>query len=124
VFAAVLAPPQTLRVDLDADHHLDTVLLTQTRKQIEVKVTYVNRSMPPADFHFAVDPHREDAVCAVPVHLKRETLDYDLSQALGAPVKGFVRSAHLYGFAVVDETCDSLHFYWNHATHRVQYWRL
>ncbi|HTV91521.1 MAG TPA: hypothetical protein VMG98_02265 [Verrucomicrobiae bacterium] len=103
MLAATLAQPQTLAIDLDADHRLDTVALKQTPRQIEVTVRFGDPSRAPEIFRFAVDPNREDAVCAVPVYLKRE-------------------AAH--GFMVVDNTCDSLHFFWNHATHRIQYWRL
>ena len=123
VLAAALAQPQKLVVDLDADHRPDTVALTHTSKQIEVTVTYGDRQWKPQSFRFAVDPNRHDAVCTLPVYLKREALDYDIAQAVGSPVEGFVRSPHLYGFVVMDNMCDSLHFYWNHATHRVEYWR-
>jgi len=123
VLVAALAQ-QTLVVDLDADHHLDTVVLNQTRKQIEITVTYGNPKYPSEIFRFPVDPGLEDAVCAVPVTLKREPLDYDLTKAVGYRVDGFVRSPHLYGFAVLDGKCDSLHFFFNHKTNRMQYWRL
>lgn len=124
VFAAVLAQPQTLAVDLDADHHLDTVVLTQTQKQIEVSVTYGNPTYPSEIFRFPVNPGLEDAVCAVPVVLQREALDYDLTKAVGHKVDGFVRSKNLYGFVVMDKKCDSLHFFFNHKTNKMQYWRL
>jgi hypothetical protein len=103
LLAAALAQPQTLVVDLDADHHLDTVVLTQTQKQIEITVSYADPRFPREVFRFVVDPNREDAVCAVPVYLKRE-------------------SAH--GFVVKDNTCDSLHFSFNRKKNRLEYWRL
>jgi hypothetical protein len=103
VFAAALAQPQTLVVDLDADHHLDTVVLTQTQKQIEVTVTYGDPQYPTETFRFPVNSGLQDAVCAVPVVLKRE-------------------KAH--GFIISDGKCDSLHFFFNHKTNKIQYWRL
>lgn len=124
VLAAALAQPQTLVVDLDADHRLDTVVLTQTQKQIEVTVTYGNPMYAPEVFNFPVDSSLEDAVCAVPVILKREALDYDLTAAVGYKVDGFARSKNLYGFVVMDKKCDSLHFFFNHKTNKIQYWRL
>jgi len=99
----VLAQPQRLVLDLDADHHLDTVVLTQTRKEIEVTVTFGDPHYPSEIFRFPVDPNREDAVCAVPVYLKRE-------------------SAH--GFLVADNTCDSLHFSFSRKANKITYWRL
>lgn len=119
-----VAQPQTLVLDLDADHRPDTVVLAQTPKQIEVTVTYGNPKFPSEVYRFPVDPHRQDAVCAVPVYLKREALDYDLAKTVGYKVEGFVRSPHLYGFVVMDEKCDSLHFFFNHETNKIQYWRL
>lgn len=109
VFAAVLLgavpAPQTLVVDLDADHHPDTVVLTQTQAppQIEITVTYGNPHWRPERFIFTVDPGREDAVCTLPVSLRRE-------------------GAH--DFIVVDNRCDSLHFRWNPKTRHLEWWRL
>ncbi|HUA09027.1 MAG TPA: hypothetical protein VMA98_07100 [Candidatus Acidoferrales bacterium] len=116
--------PQTLIVDLDADHRPDTVVLTQEPAQITVTVTYGNPRWTPERFIFTVDPAREDGVCALPVSLRRETLGYDLTQAVGHKVDGFVRSSHLYGFSVIDNRCDSLHFFFNHATKKMEWWRL
>ena len=116
--------PQTLIVDLDADHHPDTVVLTQAPQQLQIVVTYGDPRWKPESFIFTVDPNREDAVCALPVSLQRETLGYDLTKAVGQHVDGFVRSAHLYGFAVIDNRCDSLHFFYNHKTKHMQWWRL
>jgi hypothetical protein len=93
----------TLLLDLTGTGHTDTVVLTQTQKQIEVTVRYGDRRRPTETFRFPVDTGLEDAVCAVPVYLKREKT---------------------HGFVIADNTCDSLHFSFNHKTNRMQYWRL
>jgi hypothetical protein len=103
VLAAALAQSQTLVLDLDADHQLDRVVLTQTQKRVEVTVTYGNKSYPSETFHFPVNPDLEDAVCAVPVELKREGE---------------------HGFVVTDNTCDSLHFRFDRKMNKMRYWRL
>lgn len=103
VLVAAAAAPQTLTVDLTGTGRADTVVMTQASKQITVTVRYADSARKPQTFQFGVDPDREDAVCGLPVELKRD-------------------GAH--GFVVVDNRCDSLHFSWNHKTHQVEWWRL
>ncbi|HTX60624.1 MAG TPA: hypothetical protein VMH02_13220 [Verrucomicrobiae bacterium] len=113
----------TLNLDLDGDGVPDRVTLTQGNGEAIVRVAFAARSHPAQRFSFPVDPGREDAVCALPVRLRAESLDYDPAPALGAALEGFVRSKTAHGFALVDERCDAIHFYWNHRTRRLAWWR-
>ena len=110
-----------ISVDLDGDGKPDTVLLEQRDNSVSVSVHFDAASHKPQQFRFAVDAGREDAVCALPVRLHIEPLDYDLAAAVGKPVPGFVRSDAGKGFAIVDGACDSIHFYWNHMEKRLDW---
>jgi hypothetical protein len=115
VFAALLSSrgfaAQVLHLDLVADGRLDTVTLTQGGGAVTLRVDFANRVHRSQTFRFTVDSGREDAVCALPVHLEKERLS-------AAPMRGEL------GFAIVDERCDSLHFYWDRNQDKLTWWRL
>lgn len=118
------AAPSRLQLDLGADAGADTVLLYQGRASATVVVRFADTALKAERFHFTVDPSREGAICRLPVHLERESLDYDIAAATSEQIRGFVRSKSGNGFALVDGACDSIHFFWNHRTKRLQWWRL
>ena len=93
----------TMVLDLTGDGKRDMVRLEWDRTSVSVRIRFANPARPPQQFHFGVDSGREDAVCRVPVQLRREPP---------------------HGFQVVDGVCDSLHFVWNARTKRVEWWRL
>lgn len=111
-----------LRGDFDCDGRPDMASLRQTYKGIVVRVSFAERWHRTQTFSFPIDPAQENALCRLPVHLQLESLEYNAKAASGyAP--GFVRSTHCKGFAVVDNACDSIHFYWNHKRNRLAWWR-
>jgi hypothetical protein len=120
VFAALVGSSRVV-LDLAGDGRLETVTLTEQKHAAVVSITYRDRHAPQR-FTFVTDSSREDAICALPAVLRVESQDWDPTQAVGH-VDGFVRSKSAQGFALVDGTCDSIHFYWNHRTHRVDWWR-
>ena len=103
------AQSQRLRVNLRCTKRPDAITLRQSAAHgVTVRIDYVDGQYPSQTFHFAVNGGSEDAVCAIPVQLRRE-------RTIGA---------HCEGFAIVDERCDSIHFTWNPKTHRAEWWRL
>lgn len=100
IAATVLA--STLALDLDGDGKLDTVSLSQTKTFVTVRVRFGDSSKKPETFFFPVDAGNEDAVCRIPVVLRKTKAGFDL----------------------VDEACDSIHFFYNRKTERMNYWRL
>jgi hypothetical protein len=112
-----------LTLDLNGDGRPDTVLLTQSKSAVDIVIYFGNAAYKPEHFRFPVDSGREDAVCRVPVKLYAESLDYDAASVAGGPISGFVRSKASKGFAIVDEACDSIHFFWNHRTKHMDWWR-
>jgi hypothetical protein len=124
MIVASSAGPARLLLDLEGDGKADTVLLYQNRTSATVVVRFADPSEKPQHFTFGVDPSRENALCRMPARLQAESLDYDSTGATGEQIPGFVRSKDGKGFALVDGACDSIHFFWNHRTKRLQWWRL
>jgi hypothetical protein len=122
--AAATFPATHLFADLDGDGKPDAIALDQTTASVTLRVQFADRAHRPQRFTFAVDAGREDAICRVPVRLQLESLNYDLAAAVGEPVPGFVRSGRATGFRLADGVCDAIHFFWNHRTNRLQWWRL
>jgi hypothetical protein len=111
-----------LHGDFDCDGRADTATLVQTRAAATVRVAFGGSRREPQTFYFRTQSRADNWICRLPVHLELESLDYDANSAAG-PIEGFVRSKKCKGFALVDEACDSAHFYWNHARHRLDWWR-
>ena len=111
-----------LIVDIDCDGKPDKVSLSQSTESAKVRVIFGNRLHKPATFSFNASRGRPDAFCTLPVRVQAESLDYDPSEAVGK-IPGFQRSKTCLAFALADDQCDSLHFYWNHKTKKLEWWR-
>lgn len=122
-FALIVSGSMQLWLDVDGDGRPDSIRLVQQRAGVMVFVRYGDPRRAPQQFYFPADSSREDAVCSPAARLRVESQDYDPAQALGAPVRGFVRSKTAKGFQLVDGLCDSIHFFWNHKTQRLDWWR-
>ena len=107
--AAAVASQSTITLDLNGDGKPDTVRLSQTSSSVTVRITYGGAARSPQEFHFSVDSGAEDGLCRLPAHLAAESTN---------------RSKTHEGFALVDEACDSFHFYWDASAKRVYWWRL
>ncbi len=121
--AAPTARVHRLRIDIDGDGHPDSIVLTEgPHTGVLVVISFYDSRHAPERFHFPVDPSMQAAVCRLPVRLRAESLDYDPAPAVGS-LPGFVRSKRRTGFALVDEACDSIHFYWDARAQRLRWWR-
>ncbi|MES2103165.1 MAG: hypothetical protein V4634_04040 [Pseudomonadota bacterium] len=109
-------------VDIDCDGKPDKVFLSQSKTSVAVRVEFGVSSKKAARFQFDVAAGRQSAVCTIPVHLEVESLDYDPTDAVG-PLPGFKSSKTCKSVALVDDECDSIHFFWNHKTRHLQWWR-
>jgi len=98
---AALALASVLKLDVAGDGKPATIRLTQNASSVVVSVTFQGRRHPRERFRFPVDASREDGVCRIPAHLVQESR----------------------GFALVDDACDSFHFFWNRKTQHLAWWR-
>ena len=112
-----------LRLDVDGDGRPDSIRLVRQNAGVSVVVRYGDPRRTSQRWYFPADAQREDAVCSPAARLQVESQDYDPSQALGEPLPGFVRSKTRKAFRLVDRLCDSIHFFWNHKTKRLDWWR-
>ena len=92
-------------MDLAGDGRADKIFLTQGHGAATIRVEFASPAHKTQIFRFVVDPDREDAICALPVHLEVESIK------------------NVKGFALVDERCDSIHFFWNRSLRLLDWWR-
>ena len=103
--------------DIACDGRLDPVYLGHSNGRIYVGfVRSANRK--PEVLEFGVGPGHQAAICQEPAKLAVERLDYNLDGA-----EGFRQSRICKGLVLDDDTCDSIHFFWNHATQHLNWWR-
>ena len=114
---------KSIVIDIDCDEKKDYVFLAQKEKQVLVGVFLGNPQHKLESFNFNVNRGRQDGVCALPVRIEPESQDFDPMEEIGE-IPGFVRSKYCLAFALVNEECDSFHFYWNHKTKLTEWWRL
>jgi hypothetical protein len=107
---------------VDCDGKADRVSVSQDKHSALVKVMFGDTKRKPAVFRFRADPGSQNAACAMPVHLEAESLDYDPHEDSG-DLPGFRRSKTCKAFSLVDDECDSIHFYWNHDAQQLVWWR-
>lgn len=68
---------------------------------------------------FHVDGGHQDAICREPGRLAVEALDYEMD----SDVEGYEKSKVCKGLILSDDRCDALHFFWNHTTGLLNWWR-
>ena len=111
-----------LTADIDCDGRSDQALLGRGDGRVYVGVIVSSR-MRPEILGFGVGSAVHDAICAEPAVLRVESLDYDPKKA-GGRVDGFRRSKRCKGLRLSGGACDSIHFFWNHRTKELDWWRL
>ena len=90
-------------------------------KDESVWVGFIQRGARPITMQFPVGRHSQDSLCSTPVRLETSSLvcsDQEMGDLPGCKeVKG------CSGFSVVDDSCDSFHFYWNASRKELVWWR-
>ena len=109
--------------DVTCDGVPDTITAGYGKKTLFISVVPGGRSgaRNAINFTFPVDPGQQAAVCAVPVHIDVEPIsceDGEYGHLDGCHPKRGCRA-----FAVVDGQCDSLFFYWNADSRRLEWFR-
>jgi hypothetical protein len=111
-----------LSVDVDCDGRVDSAFVGRSDSAMYVGVVTSAASSTEV-LAFGLNGNAvQDAVCSDKAKLTTESLDYDPTDAVG-PLPGFERSRVCMGLNLGEEDCDSIHTYWNHVSHHLDWWR-
>lgn len=90
-------------------------------KDKSVWVGFVPNGASPITMRFPVGRHSQDSLCLTPVRIETSPLvcsDEEMGDLPGCKeVKGCA------AFSIVDDSCDSFHFYWNVSRRELVWWR-
>jgi hypothetical protein len=111
-----------LSADINCDGRPDQALLGRREGKVYVGLVVSGRARPEI-LGFGIGGAVQDTICAEPAVLRVESLDYDPKKA-GGRLDGFRRSKRCKGLRLSGGQCDSIHFFWNHRTKELDWWRL
>lgn len=90
-------------------------------KDANVWVGFIPNGARPITMRFPGGKHSQDSVCSIPVRLETSPLvcsDEEMGDLPGCKeVKGCA------AFSLIDDSCDSFHFYWNVSRKELVWWR-
>ncbi len=107
--------------DVTCDGRPDIIMTGHAGKTLLVSVVPGGRKNRAFDFSFGIDSGRQDAVCALPVHIVTEKLTCEDDEY--GHLEGCRPMRRCMMFAVADGLCDSLWFYWNAKARRIDWYR-
>ena len=107
-----------IRGDIACDGRSDQAYVGHAKSKIYVGL-YRARTGKAQILEFHVDGIHQDAICRETAKLTVEALDYDPDLDL----RGYEKSKICKGLILSDGACDPLHFFWNHATSMMNWWR-
>ncbi len=110
--------------DVTCDGNPDTIAVGYKRKKVFVGVVPGGVSEPaskPMVFEFSVGEHSQESFCETPVRIKTSPLT---CRSWYGRLKGCKVVRGCREFAVIDDACDSFHFFWNSSENAFNWWRL
>lgn len=114
-----------IAVDINCDGSKDYAILGKSKRGVTVALIVgpFSEKSRMESFEFFVGESWQDSLCKLPARLVIESLDYDPTEMVGK-LPGFRRSKKCNAFRLADNACDSFHFYWDHQTNTLAWWRL
>ena len=114
-----------LDVDINCDGKTDYVVMGQNEERVAVALLIgpISKSSYVHYKDFVVGSGAEDVICKLPITLELDTLDYDNEDEDIKELPGFRTSTRCLTFALTDDGCGTLHFYWNHGAKSLSSWR-
>lgn len=109
--------------DIDCDGRPDVVAYAVTAEAVRLDVTFHARSRISTSLAFPIGTASQASLCAAPVSVALESLDFDPVAAGAGRLPGFRRSTTCKGIALDDGLCDVVHVYWNHEAQGLSWWR-
>lgn len=115
-------PKSVVRADVTCDGQLDAILLGRDKSTVWVAV--ISSDKPETNrrnlMQFAVGPGIQAALCTLSAKIETYPIDCETEDG---PLEGCKPSLSCSAFAVVDDECDSLRFFWHSNRKRLVWWR-
>lgn len=116
-------PRSVLVADVDCDGKPDSAFVGRSAVRVAVGLIR-GGGLAPDVISFGVHgAAREDEVGSSDAKLILESLGYDPRDMIG-DIAGFQRSTVCKGLNLGDGESDSMHLFWNHTSHHLDWWRL
>lgn len=116
-------PQSVLVADIDCDGKADSAFVGRSPGRVAVALIRAGSAAPDVISFGTHGAAVEDEVGSSDAKLTLESLDYDPRDATG-DIDGFQRSKVCKGLNLGDGESDSMHLFWNHQSHRLDWWRL
>ncbi len=109
--------------DVSCDGIADTSYVGYGKKAVWLGVVFGTNSQPgrkPFTARFAVGKHDQGSFCATPVKLDSYPM---VCRTEDGPLPGCAQVKGCSAISMVDDICDSFHFYWDSARKSLTWWR-
>lgn len=115
----------SLRADVNCDAQADTLILGQEKTakgglRVWLGVVSGKPGSVPQTFDFGIDSGSQDALCESKVRLQAKPLVCDTGDG---PLPGCKAEKNCKAFDLMDDACDSFHFYFDRNQNKLVYWR-
>jgi hypothetical protein len=110
--------------DVTCDGVPDTVVVGYERDAVWIGTVPGTRSNKPAELtttRFSIGKQTQDSFCGVPVRVEAYPIECE-DEEVGA-LPGCKRVKGCSAFSLVDDACDSFHFYWDSSQKALTWWR-
>jgi len=111
--------------DVTCDGKTDTIVVGYEKEEtVWLGVVYGNKTnlvAKPVTMSFRVGKHSQDSFCSVPIQIKTYPIN---CSGDGETLPGCIKLKGCSAFSMVDNTCDSFHFYWDSSLKELQWWRM
>jgi hypothetical protein len=106
--------------DVTCDRKPDQIAIGYGKNQ-SVWVGFIPSGAQPITMRFAVGKHSQDSFCSTPVQLETSPLVCSDEEIGNLP--GCKEAKGCLAFSIVDDSCDSFHFYWDASRKKLVWWR-
>jgi hypothetical protein len=117
---ACAVSPSIVRGDFDGDGVMDQAKLTQHQHHVTLDVQR-GAGSDLETLEFRVDPAAQDAICTLPAKLSTSASS---CSPMDEPLPGCKEFPGKVDLSISDDTCDSIHLYWDQNAKRMAWWRL
>jgi hypothetical protein len=107
--------------DVNCDGKPDTVVLGSQKDDAAVGIVWGTQRAPAQLFTFPIGKHMQNSFCSMPTNIEVSPLDCESDEGT---LPGCKQYHACKAFSVVDDDCDSFHFYWDSSRKTLVWWRL